>query len=259
MSLIFPPRPEDFKFAEAKSPRLRIITYSDAIREINVRGITKTGLIHDYYVTTDDRLFQNRFVPLTEIPLTIQVCTSTPNTQRGQLYCQIFLEFSGVPACTLASNYITSCCPLSWPGSSSSASTEGPGAILELILLDPEVGQNFIYTVPANTLLKLVSISFCLRTSDTPATRESILLVYSTVGTYILIARPTITQLASLTNYYSFCNYTIIPSAFSDIICGHIPTLPFITNSYLASNIINIQTKDQISQVILSIEQWLNP
>jgi hypothetical protein len=257
--LVFPPRPEDFKFSEAKSPRLRIVSYSDAVRTIVVRGITKTGLIHDTYATTNTRTIQTRIIPLTEIPLTVHVETTTTATQRGQLYVQIVLEFAGVPAATLAADYITTASPLSWPGGQIRSSTDGPGAILFVAGTNQGAGADISDSVLDNTIWRIDAIVFTLTTDANIALREAIVTFADVSGNQITFARPTTTQAASLTRRYNFTVRNNVPAAFSTNIAGEIPDLRLANNDNISTVVQNLQAGDNITLIRFRVEQWLTP
>lgn len=259
MSLLFPPRPEDFKFPDAKSPRLRIVSYCDDVCDIIVRGVTKTGLLHYVYLTTSNRQPETRIIYLTEIPLVLHVETITPRIQRGQLFVQIFLEFAGVPGTILAADYITTSTPLSWPGGGIRAATEDRGAIVILTPADYPTGANFAYNIVVNELIKILAIFITFTTSATAATRELIIkCMYA--GVYpISFARPAATQIASLTRNYSFTDYLSVPAAYADNIAGHLPNVFLNYGDKIVSDVQNIQATDTFDNISILAEKWLSP
>lgn len=259
MSLIFPPRPEDFKFPEAKSPRLRIVSYSDAVRTLIIRGLTKTGLIHDTYSTTDIPTPETRIIALTEIPLTLYVETPSPAVERGRLYIQIFLEFSGVPATLLAAGYVTTASPLVWPGSPIQSPTEGHGFRTDLRVTAPSPGSDFHLTPPGNTLWRIDAARFTFTTSPALDNRICRLCHFNNhldVATYYV---PTASQGPNLTNEYIFSPYNNVPAKFNGYIMGEFVPIWLHPSSVLASRIQYLHAGDSLSDIAVALEQWLNP
>ena len=257
--LLFPPRPEDFKFAEAKSPRLRIITYSDAARTIIVSGLTRSGLINDAYTTDNTCDAQERIIYLTEIPLTIQLSTTTQTTQRGQLYALITLEIANAPVITLTSDYITSANPLSYPTGSIQQPTQGNGAILLIDIGNPAVGAEWIFTNTKNLLLRIISVNYSLETNATVATRRSSIDFFLASGEVDLVSPPATTQLTSLSRSYYWSNISPPASAFLTYIFGTLPNAPITKNGSVRSFTENKQVGDVYTSVFLTVEQWINP
>ena len=257
--LIFPPRPEDFKFAEAKSPRLRIVSYSDMPSTIIVRGLTKTGLIHDTFSATADRLPQTRIIALTEIPLSILIETPPPDYQGGQLYAQAYLEVANVPAVMIAAGYITGGSPLSWPGSPIQLPTDGPGATIDYLTPVPTAGNDFMIAVPINTLIMLTLVKFDFTTSATVATRECVIRLNQADGIPFSFSRPTTTQPASTTKKYVFSNYNILPATIQDWISGPLVPIFLRYQEGLHSSVEAIQAGDTFDNIYIRYQQWLDP
>jgi hypothetical protein len=257
--LIFPPRPQDFKFPEAKSPRLRIISYSDAARTIVVRGVTQTGVIHDTYATTADRLIQTRDISLTQIPLSVHVSTTNTNAKRGRLYVQLQLQFATDPTLTLAADYVSFNTPLTWPGGNIINPTTLQGHIISFSLPAPAVGAEWLHTVEANTLVLIRSLSYRFVTDATVATRTSDLLINNAAGVLVRTVRPNATQAASLTRNYFLTPEPIVQAAFGANIFGTHYPIHLPTSGNLTTSTTSIQAGDQYTDVVLELEQWLNP
>ena len=257
--LIFPPHPGDFKFAEAKSPRLRIIYFSDEIRKIIVRGLTKTGLIHHAFDTDNSRTPQTQTIPITEIPLTLHVESPYYTAHRGSLFVQIVIEFAGVPATTLAADYITTHTPLSWPGSGINAPTSGRGYLHEREVDDPPVSEDLATFPPTNTLWHITGVRFMLTTSATVATRIPRIWIVGPSGQVTYSTSPTSGQPASTSFHYIFAPYNNIPAAYGAYIHGEFTPTYMTLSHQLQTSTTGIQVNDQFSLIKFQVEQWLNP
>jgi hypothetical protein len=257
--LVFPPKPSDFKFAEAKSPRLRIVTYADATATIVVRGVTATGLLHDTYSTVNDVLIQTRTIALTEIPLTVSVNTSTTGISVGRIFCQIFLDMSGVLSTTLAAGYITTGQGLSYPTSGITPAQEGNGAFRMISYTDGATGADISLSVPTNTIYLVQGFRFTLTTDVNAAAREAIIFFRSAGVNFKVAMRPSTTQAASLVREYTFAPYSIVPTAFSTYIAGHMPLTLLKGGDGIATLTTNIQENDQYTAIEVYVRQWLNP
>ena len=257
--LIFPPRPEDFKFAEAKSPRLRIVSYSDMPSRIIVRGLTKTGLIHDTFLATANRLPQTRIIALTEIPLTILIETPPPDYQGGQLYVQAYLEVANVPAVMMAAGYVTGGSPLSWPGSPIQLPTDGPGVTIDKLSPVPAAGNDFTFSVPINTLIMLTLVKFDFTTSADVADRECVIRLNQQDGIPFSFSRPTTIQPANTEKKYVFSNYNVLPATIQDWIAGPLVPIFLRYEEGLHSSVANMQVLDEFSNIYIRYQQWLDP
>ena len=257
--LLFPPKNSEFKFPEALSPRLRIDTYSDAIRTLTLTGTTRTGLLHDTWDTTDTRSISTHRTQLTEIPLSLLLETSSAQVQRGRLFVKISLEYSGRPSILLAADYITLTSPISWPTLQQLSPTSLQGAILTLVPDPPAPGSNLSIIAPTNTLYRVLSVAFTLVTSATIAVREAIVLIRNPSTIPFIFSRPTNTQIQSLARSYTFANYNTPPTTFGTQIAGALPLFFIYEGQDIITDVQSIQADDQITDVTVMIEQWINP
>jgi hypothetical protein len=254
-----PPTKAGFQFAEAKSPRLRIVTYSDAARACVVRGITQKGLIHFPLTTNALRTAENWDVPLTELPLAVTIETTTAATQRGQLYAAVYLQFAGVNSVLLISGYVTLGQRLSWPEGTPESPTAGRGALLEIAVADPGAGGDLLQTVPTNTIWRTRGLRCRFDTNATVADRELILLALDSTGGPMGFHRPTITQPASTTYYYHFQDYKTTPATYSLRIASPFQHYYLPAGASITSDIQNLKGGDAVTFIVLYVEQWLSP
>jgi hypothetical protein len=254
-----PPRPADFQFAEAKSPRLRITTYSSAAFACTIRGLTQKGLIQTPFTTDGLRTAQNTYVQLTEIPLAVFIETSTAAVQRGRLYAQIFLEFAGVSSVLLAADYITTGQPASWPEGGIHSPTEGRGYLWTYIGTDPPATGEIEETVPNNTLWHIKGLTYQFLTSAVVANRTSRLALWSEYGDMVLITTPNAVQAAGNNMSYFWHPYLAVPAAFDVNIFGYHSPAYLRSVAAITTVTENMQAGDNYNAPEILIEEWLNP
>jgi hypothetical protein len=257
--LVFPPKPGEFKFDEAKSPRLQIISYSDAVRNITIRGITRTGQIHDAYNSTGDRLIQTRTIALTEIPLSIHVETTTASVQRGRLFVRVVLQMAGVPSLTLAAHYVTTAAALAWPGGTIEDPTSGRGYIHTVETNAPAAGAEVVITVPVGELWHVTGHKFELATDANVGTRQQYILMQNTTPVPIFYNKANATQAQSLTRQYYWYQFTTVPTAFDTNIFGHVPPMDLIATQTIETFTSAIEATDTYGASFSQVESWLNP
>jgi hypothetical protein len=254
-----PPRPADFQFSEAKSPRLHIISYSSVAANCIVRGLTQKGLIHYPFTTNALRTAENWYIPLTEIPLSVLVLTTTTGIQRGITYVQVYLEITGVPVTLLTADYITTAQPISWPDGNISAPTQGRGYIRTYQGTNPAAGDEITETCPTNSLWRIIAANYSLVTSADVGTRTSRLRILSALGADIFNGTPNDTQLASLTRNYWWYDMAAIPAAWGSNIFGQIPSLFITAGGSIITDTDGIFPADNYGPPIITVEEWLNP
>lgn len=259
MSFLFPPRPDEFKFSEAKSPRLRFVTYSDGTRTIILRGITKTGLLHHTFATNSNRTANTETIPITEIPLSITLNTTATGVQRGELYVQVFLEFANVPGALLTADYITTAQPLAWPVSNIHDSTHVGGSILNVGGSNPGAGNEIAEAVPTNTIWTLLGVRFLFTTDANVAAREPIIVVRNTNNDPIFFSRPTTTQAASLAIHHTHANYNVAPATYTTRMAATMPNIVLSKGADIITETTNIQAGDAFTSIRLTIIQSLSP
>jgi hypothetical protein len=256
--LLYPPQATDFHFREAKSPVLHIVTYSDTIRGVVIRGLTVTGLIHDAFNTLTNFTQSTRNVAITEIPISLTVEAAAAGVKRGQLYVQVFLQLSGVNAALLTAGYVSSQAPLSYPESGITPPTFGPGYLYQATVADPAAGADFAMTVPNNCRWRVHAVKFQLDTDGTVLNRTAILNITGSGVRLYGFARPTDVQAASTSKLYTFANYDVVPATYDDIIAGQLPRTLIANPGGIGSTIDNLQAGDQISTITADVEQWLD-
>jgi hypothetical protein len=254
-----PPRPADFQFSEAKSPRLQIATYSDAARSCVVRGLTQKGLIHHAFTTNATRILQTQTIPLTEIPLSVHLETTTSTDQPGRLYARISLQITGVPVAILAAGYITTQTPLSWPEGAIRHPTDGPGHIYSFTGTSAGPGAEISEAVPVNTLWRIIGITYKLTTDAHVANRESIVIIHDGIADYVAFCRPTNTQAASLAKTYYWKHYNTVPATYNNAIAGQLPIPDRYISAQISTDTQNIQATDTYTEIFFQVEEWLSP
>ena len=251
--------PKDLKVIEAKSPRLKITTWSSIGAALQVRCLTPSGLVSTNFTATTNRAPVTTYLPLPELPSALSISTTTSDVPRGRVYCQAVVELAGLTAGCLAADYITSTTPLTWPGGNYRAPTDGRGWLYTLSVPDPAAGANFVATVPNNSMWQIRGVLAILDTDVTVAIRELIIYTVDFLAGRSTFARPTATQIASLTMSYTFTTYITLPATYGDIIAGHLPNITLLDQDTIHSDIQNLQAGDQVRSIYMLLEEWINP
>jgi hypothetical protein len=224
-----------------------------------VRGLTQKGLIHYPFTTNALRTAQDWYIPLTEIPLSVLVQTTTTGLQRGRTYIQVYLEITGVPVTLLTADYVTTGQPISWPDGNINSPTSGRGYIHTVLGANPAAGDEITDYVPSNTLWRLYAINYRLVTSAVVAVRTSYINLVNELGSDILYVEPNATQAQSLTRYYTFAPYLAIPAAFGTRIFGQLTPIDLLAGSTIQTVTLNIDPSDDYPAPTYQVEEWLTP
>jgi len=176
VSISIPPTAE-LRFLEAREPILRVISWADATYTVHVRGYTKHGLFIIEHKTNSDRSRKHEDYRLPDLPVGVRVHSPSPPTERGRLFVRLELFMGGANAQTLCSGYITRRYTLTWPTGQFEHSTEGPGAIKNIIGTDPPAGNEISETVPTNARWRLLGFHATLTTDSTVITREANIII----------------------------------------------------------------------------------
>jgi hypothetical protein len=224
-----------------------------------VRGLTQKGLIHYPFTTNALRTAQDWYIPLTEIPLSVLVQTTTTGIQRGRTYVQVYLEITGVPVTLLTANYVTTGQPISWPDGNISAPTSGRGYIHTFAGTDPAANNEISEVVPTNTLWHLTAIQYQLDTDANIANRTSRLKISSETAVIMLFLEPNAVQAASVTRYYHWAPFLSVPAAFTEEIFGALPTLDLIAGAAIETLTDNFQAADDYGTPHFIVEEWIKP
>lgn len=211
---------------------------------------TSDALVTEKYFS----LFSGWIVGATLVP-------SISTLRHGQCWTRISLQ-RGVhttfdDGVVLAQAYLSSTSLVSWPSVVSSQSTNGAGYIFSTAVSDPTVGTDFAYTVPTNRRQIVHGVTFSLVTDATVSNRSvKIAFQDSNLGT-ISVSVHTTAQTASSTEIYYFVpNFPVLSNS---TIEAHtlLPVLPLGQDYRIISAIKNLQPGDQVGDIQIFGEEWI--
>lgn len=126
---------------------------------------------------------------------------------------------------------------------------------------NPAAGANFIWTVPTNTLIQVISVRFNLTTDATVANRVPQFYGYIAAAIHFNTP-PAVVQAASLARSYAWTvggqpiDYGIAAST----VFGTLPDYFYLRGGNSVRSIItNIAATDQIAGIIFAYKQWIEP
>jgi hypothetical protein len=247
-------------FVEGDAVSLQIQTWSDLERLVQIRGFTHWGTISIDHTTTNDRLATTTNHELPDFPIMLQAkCADSP-VRKGQLYIKATLQLAGFDVVCLFSNYITDTDYPCYPFGHNQGSTEGPGLIKIVNSVTPAVAAPSAITCPDNVKWKILWATCEMTTDANAANRVAYCDVsYSGTSPYDSIAGAV--QAASLTrNYQALPGLGLKPTVFdagANIQLALPPNLYLMKDGYVEFGFLSYQAADQISAIIMGVEEWI--
>lgn len=203
------------------------------------------------------------FIPLNEGWIeSISVGDSSFIVSRGRVFVQFAIQqdkdAQALPHTILAADYFDSSVGLQWPGTPIRHHRDGPGYLSSANISNPGAGANFSWTIDTLNVLRIISITFKFTTDVTVANRRVMIAIY--VGG--ILAIPSVCgslQTASLAVDYPFADYGMQTTAVnSAMTLSPLPPNVFLKkNDSIVSNIALIQAGDQISDINVVYEEWV--
>lgn len=193
--------------------------------------------------------------------LSLSVRVTSGTASLGEVYAQVRVQRGqGVGAInigTLVQGYVTDSDDLAWPGSPLMPSIAGPGRIVRSTIANPAAGANFNFTLPARVRWRPFAVNFTLVAGGAAANREVMLSIDDGVGTVALIPSG-VTHIAGETRIYSF--FHAAPrgaGATSPNVIAPLPQLIVLPTWDINSSVLNLQAADQLSNISVTSEEWI--
>lgn len=192
------------------------------------------------------------------LSLAVRVVVGTP--QLGQVYGLVRVQrgqgTGAINIGTLCAGYLTESDDLAFPGSPVMASVAGPGTIIRSTIANPAAGADFVFAPPSRIRWRLIAVNFTFAAVGA-ANREVCLLATDGAGTVAFIPSG-VTQIAAETRVYSF--FQAAPRGAGAQSLNVIAPLPFLlanSNWSINSSVVNIQVGDQLSNISVTVEEWI--
>jgi hypothetical protein len=194
-------------------------------------------------------------------------CQAAVATTRGQTFLRVALGNAAAgatsPVQMLMADYVTTAMAPAHPNGRVLAPTEGPGWVHPFQLSNPAAGADWNFIVPANARLRLQAFSAIFSTSAQVATRSPILDIGSGATPFAFRMPSNFGHAASTIATYSGGAAAAMPPQPANAGVITIPVLTGvilsgITTDSVSMATVNIQTLDQWTQVVLSVEEWLD-
>ncbi len=134
------------------------------------------------------------------------------------------------------------------------------GNVKGFTVTNPAAGANFTYTIPHGKRWRIQSISLTLTTDANVASRK-VQLTFALTGSLIGCVTASFPQIASLAYRYFFER---IPTSYTTVTNNRaqqvlITDVLFEGEVTIASAVENIQATDQISDIVIYVEEFLQP
>jgi hypothetical protein len=197
--------------------------------------------------------------------LSVGLVALFPSTNVNPAYGSAMLvrtPFTGANASAmLASGYLNQAVPIGWPANSPKGQTEGPGFLTTaggVAIATPAAGAEWQFVVPANMRVLVKSICAVLATAVTVANRNVKIVIDDGAAIYASITSG-FSQVASLTNRYTWMDGSAAPVAFDNTVVIPLPSgLILPAGHRITSSTTALQAGDQWSAIVQLGTQWLD-
>ena len=194
---------DSLRFPEKNNVQLRVESWSNAARTVQLRGFSKDGLISKDHATNSDRSRGTEAEQVSGIPISLQVSPSAAPVRHGELYVRLSLEMAGFSVGRLSAGYLTDGKTINWPPGVFEDFLDGPGLLRFIAGTNPAAGVEHSETVPTNAQWKLKMFRASLVASADTANREAHLRVTDGSGDIFYLPAG-LTQTASQTRIYQW-------------------------------------------------------
>jgi hypothetical protein len=248
------------KFQEAHDPQLRIESWGNAARILQIRGFNAENTISFDHTTNADRSVKQEDFDLADTPIMLQCRPAAAGVKRGECYVRATLMFGGFPVTCLFQGYVGDDLYPCFPMGPNYGPTEGPGRIYSVTTTDPAAGAAIAHTVPDNVRWRILAAVLRLVTDATAANRTVSVELQSATNT-LWRGDAAVVQTASLTRDYFFTpGLPVNPAAFDsgNGLAVRLPTYPMmIGGDTIAFTALNLQVGDNFGAAEILVEEWI--
>lgn len=238
---------------------LIVESYASSAITFTVGGYSESEQIIAAHTTNSDRSIAITVIPITAVPKSLTLFSTTTSIKRGQCFVKVSLRMDGVKVAKLIQGYLSDTTPLAYPTGALESSVSGRGNIRSITGTNPAAGVEISETVPTGAIWQLKSFSAVLVADATVATREAHLIFDD--GSNLLTEIPVS---ATHTASGSFKYVTSIVS--SATASSGLRLLPYLEDHNLLLEGYRIRTSTALLQAgdnwgapQLLVEEWLVP
>lgn len=226
-------------------------------RTIEVRGITRESKINIKHKGVLGAFLTESITQIGDFPIMLAVAPTALSNTHGDIYVSVSIRIDGDISIPLLSGYVTRLKGLSWPNTNLAELVPDKGEIVSIQVPTPSVGTDISFTVAANQILHVLSITFKLVTDATAGDRRATFRA-TLQGTSLLLFIASVVQAASLTREYSFNTIGEILDTTDDIqIFSHLPFNLWLSGGdTLVTQSPNLNAGDQFSNVALNVHRY---
>lgn len=262
-SLKFPKLPflvrQMLAFSHKAAFDLELESVSTVAAEVFIRGITREGLINFSDTHTGDGALESATFRIPDIPISASVHTVNAAVERGDYWVRLWLRSNQERIMMLCQGYVSRQSAPAWPRAQADSELIGGGKFKLVTQANPAAAADFTTTVPAGEHWILHFVRFDFAADGTGGTRTFILELDPTAGGQALSAFARATSAANESYEIAAAPFGFEDGgAYASIIELPIPPNMHIpSGGTIASAIDNIKAGDQISNIRLYVEQYL--
>lgn len=183
--------------------QLKIRSRAGSATAIYISGFTRSGYFRYRHVPSATYALVTDTFILNDVPISLTIQDTDGNQLRGDCFVTADLAINGDIISQLCGGYVWAQKGVSWPAAQIDSPAPLSGNIVVNTPAAPGNGNELNFSVPANRIWRLISVSLTLITNATVANRD-FLLEIQPLGTDALNIPSSITQAASKTFNYNF-------------------------------------------------------
>jgi len=245
------------RFGKEAKLQLIIQSQATAAQVLNIRGITRSGVISFIHTTQTNNQRNSTVFPIDDIPLFITVTPTATTTNHGAVWASLNLRVNDDIVFGLMSGFVNDDKALSWPNSDMQPKIPGHGFFTFMNSANPAAGAQANISPQSNQFFKILHGSVTLVTDANAANRRLHLTITTAGGgTVELISSQD--QVASTTRIYTFAQYPSMPDDIddNDILIPLPNELWSDGEGTIDTSIVNGQATDNLGVLSLMVERF---
>ncbi len=237
---------------------LYINSIATAAINIQIIGITREGIFKFTHTNNGSGSVNSEGFRIPDVPIFVSVLTTSGYIERGEFWAKLYLRINGEKIYKLLSGYVTTYNALSWPKGQHESQLSGGGKSKLVTVANPAAGANFTTTVPSGEHWIVKAVFFKLTTDANVANRLVGLKLDTDGDGKSLVLFNANAHSAGWVGYHNFSHSGAGSERTGDYWLSPLPPDIHITEGgIIASLITNIQATDQIADIRILVEQYL--